>query len=216
MKILHKITPFLILRILSIIFAIYYFTIETNNEGWGVYVIFALCLFVTVCFIIELLLKLIFKNWKKLILIESGIILILIGYYQYQNRQFIFELPENFSQEYITVIYNVENEQKLEMNIFAFWQKIQVPKAGVVLTSSRITKYEHDIDIKTFNGEYYSSDDNQKMFLKELDSEFEQNGRMYKFRTWRLGEGNSMVHFEEISEIYKNKIIESFKKKASR
>jgi energy-coupling factor transporter transmembrane protein EcfT len=215
MKILHKITPFLILRILSIILGIYYFTIETNNEGWGIYVVFVLCLFVTICFIIELLLKLIIKNWKKLILFESGLILLVIGWLMYQSREFIFELPENFSQEYITVIYNIDNEQELVINNFAFWKKIQVPKDGIVLTSSKISKDLRNIDFKTFKGEYYNSRNNDKMFMKVMDSEFELNGLKYKFRTWKLGNGKFMVNSSKDDDYIKES-IEIFKKKASR
>lgn len=85
MKFLYKITPFLLLRILSVVFAIYYLSINTNNEGWGFVLVFAMLLFVFVCFIIELLLKLIFCNRKNLILIESVIILTFITWSQYQK-----------------------------------------------------------------------------------------------------------------------------------
>ena len=112
MKILRKITPLLILTIISIIWAIYIFMTESDGEGWGLLISFALIGFSVVFLIVDLLLKRFVKNWKKVFLIQSGIVLLLIGWYQYQNRPLIFELPDNYSREYVTVIYNVENKKE--------------------------------------------------------------------------------------------------------
>lgn len=79
------------------------------------------------------------------------------------------------------------------------------------MTSSNISKYANNIDFKTFNGVYYMSDNSNKIFIKELDSEFEYNNKIYKFSTWRLGEGNSMLHRYEISEIHRKDLIEFLK-----
>lgn len=189
---------------------------ESDGQGWGLLISFALIGFAVVFLIVDLLLKRFVKNWKKVFLIQSGIVLLLIGWYRYQNRPLIFELPENFSQEYVTVIYNVENENEFEINAFTLRKKIQVPENGIILTSSDISENLPKTDFRTADGEYYNSNRNQKMFIKLTDSEFEQNGKKYKFRTWRIGEGEFMVSTSKDYDKYKSELIKTFETKASR
>jgi len=215
-KILRKITPLLILTIIFLIYAINILITEMDGQGWELLIVFALVGISVIFLIVDLLLKKFVQNWKKVFLIEIGIILLLSGWFQYQNRPMIFELPENFHQEYVTVIYNVENEKELGINAFTWRKKIQVPDNGIILTSSDINESLPKTDFKTVNGEYYNSNGNQKMSIKLSDSEFEKNGRKYKFRTWRLGEGEFMVSTSKDFEKYKSELIKTFEKKASR
>ncbi len=216
MKILRKITPLLILMIFSIIWAIKIFLNESDGQGWGLLIAFSLIGFAIGFLIVDFLLKKFVKNWKKVILIESGIVILFIGWYRYQNRPLIFELPENFNQDYVTVIYEVDNANELGINAFTLRKKIQVPEDGIILTSSQISENLPKTDFKSYNGESYDSNENQKMFIKLTDSEFEQKGRNYKFRTWRIGEGEFMISTSKDYEKYKSKLIKEFEKKASR
>ncbi|MCC1485643.1 hypothetical protein [Winogradskyella immobilis] len=216
MKILRKITPLLILMIFSIIWAIKIFLSESDGQGWGLLIAFALIGFAIGLLIVDFLLKKFVKNWKKVILIESGIVILFIGWYRYQNRPIIFELPENFTEKYVTVIYDVENANELGINVFTLSKKIQVPENGIILTSSQINESLPKTDFKSFNGELYNSNENQKMFIKLTDSEFELNGRNYKFKTWRIGEGEFMVSTSKDYDEYKSKLIKEFEKKANR
>jgi len=218
MKILRKITPFLILMIISIILAIQIIFSESDGQGWGLLLVFALVGFAIGFLIVDLLLKKFVQNWKKTLLIESGIILLLIGWYQYHNRSLIFELPENFSKDYVTIIYNVNDENELGINVFTMNKILQVPEDGIILTSSDISENLPQTDFKTFNGEYYNSDRNQKMFIKLTDSKFEQNAKEYKFRTWRIAEGEFIFSTSKDNDYdkYKIELIETFEKKTSR
>ena len=216
MKTFRKITPLLILMIISIIWAIYIFFTESDGQGWGLLIAFALIGFAVVFFIVDLLLKKFVKNWKKILLIESGIVFLLFGWYQYQNRPLIFELPKNFSKDYVTVIYNVDNEKEFGINAFTWRKKLQVPEDGIILTSSGISENLPQTDFKTFEGEYFNSDKNKKMFIELTASEFEQNGNKYKFRTWRIGEGEFMVSTSKDYDKYKSELKKTFEKKASR
>jgi len=202
--------------IISIIWAIYIFFMESDGQGWGLLIAFALIGIAIVFLIVDLLLKKFVNSWKNLLLIESGLVFILIGWYQYQNRTLIFALPENFSQEYVTVIYNVDDEKELGINVFTWRKEIQVSEDGIVLTSSKISESLPKTDFKTFDGEYYDSNKNQKMFIELTHSEFEQNGNKYKFRTWRIGEGEFMVSTSKDYDKYKNELKKIFEKKASR
>ena len=216
MKIIREISPLFILMIISILYAIYIVFTESDGQGWELLVVFALIGFAILFLIVDLLLKKFVKNWKKVILIESGMVLLLFGWYQYQNRSLIFELPKNFSQDYVTVIYNVDNTGDLGINALTWRKKIKVPEDGIILTSSGISENLPRTGFKTVDGEYYNANGNQKMFIELTDSEFEQNGRNYNFRTWRLVEGEFMISVSKDYDEYKSKLIKTFEKKASR
>lgn len=216
MKILRKITPLLILMGISIIWAITIFISESDGQGWGLLLAFALIGFAVGFLIIDLLLKRYLKNWKKIMLVESGLVLLLFVWYQYGNRQLTMELPQNFSKKYVSIIYNVENEKELGINSWTWSKNIKVPEDGIILTSSKITEELPKIDFRSFDGESYNKGGNQKMFIKITNSEFEQNGRTYKIRTWRIGEGEFMISTSEEHKEYKTELIKNFEKKAGR
>ncbi|MFN3756347.1 MAG: hypothetical protein ACK4RM_05290 [Flavobacterium sp.] len=80
MKILDRIIPLLILLIVSNIWAIQIFFNEPDGLGWGWLLVLLLNGFATGILIVDLLLKRFIKNWKKVMLIESGIVLSFIGW----------------------------------------------------------------------------------------------------------------------------------------
>jgi len=202
--------------IIAIIQAIQIFFSESDGQGWGLLLAFALIGFAIGFLIVDLLLKRFIKNWKKVMLVEIGIVLLFIGWYQYQNRPMILELPENFNQNYVTIIYEVDNAKELGINALTLRKKIEVPRDGIILTSSKISESLPKTDFETFDGESYNTNGNQKIFIKLTDSEFDLNGRNYKFKTWRLGEGEVMISTSKDYDNYKSKLIKEFEKKASR
>jgi energy-coupling factor transporter transmembrane protein EcfT len=213
---LKKITPLLILMIIAIIQAIHIFFSESDGQGWGTLLAFALIGFALGFLIVDLLLKKFIKEWKKVMLVESGIVLLVFGWYQYQKRPMILELPENFNQKYVTIIYEVDNSNELGINAFTLRKKINVPKDGIILTSSKISESLPKTDFISFDGKSFSESGNQLMFIKLTDSEFELNNRNYKFKTWRLKKGEIMISTSKEYENYKSQLIKDFEKKASR
>ena len=91
---------------------------DSDAEGWGMLLVFVLIGFAIGFLIVDLLLKKFIRNWKKVMLVEIGFVLLFIGWYQYQNRPLILELPENFNQNYVTIIYEVDNANELGINAF--------------------------------------------------------------------------------------------------
>jgi energy-coupling factor transporter transmembrane protein EcfT len=213
---LKKITPLIILMVFAIIQALQILFSESDGQGWGLLLVFALIGFAIGFLIVDLIIKRFIKNWKKVMLVEIGIVLLIIGWYQYQKRPMIFELPENYSQNYVTIIYEVENEKELGISALTLRKKIEVPEDGIILTSSKISESLPKTDFKTFDGESYNSNENQKIFIKMTDSEFTLNDKNYKFRTWKLGDGGAMISTSKEYEVYKSRLIEGFEKKASR
>lgn len=214
MKLFRIITPLLILMLISIIWAILIIIDESDGQGWGLLVAYALIGFAIGFLIIDLLLKRFLNNWKKVLIAETGIVLLILFLFKYQNRQLILELPRDFSEQYVSIIYNVENEKELGITPFTWQKEIKVPSDGIVMTSSEINEHLPKTDFKSFDGEYYNSTENQKMFVRMTDSEFRYDGQTYKIRTWRLGEGEFLVSTSKEHQAYKKELINSFKNKA--
>lgn len=189
---------------------------EMDGQQWEFLIVLALFGTSIILLIADLILKRFVKKWRKILIIEFSIIFIFFGFYKYQNRPLIFVLPDNFSNEYVTVIYNVDKENKLGINDFTLWKKIQVPENGIILTSSNINETLPRTEFKTSDGEYFNSKKNQKIFIKLSNSKIEQNGNQYDLRTWRLGKGSFMISMENDFEDYKAELISILEKKASR
>lgn len=189
---------------------------EMGGQQWEFLLVLALFGVSILLLISDLILKRYVKQWKKVLIIEFIVVFIFFGFYQYQNRPLIFQLPENFSQEYVTVIYNVDSEKKLGINKFTLSKKIQVPENGIILTSSDISENLPRTEFESANGEFYNSNNSQKIFIKLSNSKFEQNGLQYDFRTWRLGEGGLMISMKKDFEEYKTELKTTLEKKASR
>ncbi len=128
----------------------------------------------------------------------------------------VLELPENFNNKYVSVVYGVDNEKKLGINAFTWRKTIQVPSDGLLLTSSEIDENLPNTDFKTYEGIFYNSKANKKMFVQIADSELKQNGKIYKVRTWLLSEGECLVSSSKQDTEYQKQLNEVFNKKASR
>ncbi|GAB5555324.1 MAG: hypothetical protein Sapg2KO_49150 [Saprospiraceae bacterium] len=213
MKTLFKITPLLLLTIAASIWIGILLVQESGAENWMLLSIAYLTALAVASLVVDFLFKIFIKNYQKIFLLESGIVVLLIGFYQYQNRYLIFELPENFSKEYVTLIYEVQEEKDLGINALTWRKKISVPADGIILTSSKSDETLPNTDFKAIDGTYYSAKGNQKMFLRVTDSELEQNGQKYQFRTWKLGEGASMSASSEDLIQYKKELMLNLLKK---
>lgn len=216
MKILLKTTPFLILIIFLLILGINILMTEMDGQQWEFLIVLALFGISIVLFIADLILKRLIKNWSKILIIEFSIIILIFGFYHYQNRPLIFVLPNNFSKEYVTVIYNVDKENKLGINDFMLWKKVQVPENGIIFTSSNISETLPRTEFKTSDGEYFNSQKNKKIFIKLSNSKIEQDGNQYELRTWRLGKGSFMITMGNDFEEYKAELKSILKKKVSK
>jgi hypothetical protein len=189
---------------------------EMDGQQWEFLIVLALFGASIILLIADLVLKRFVKNWKKILVIEFSVVFIFFGFYQYQNRPLIFVLPDNFSKEYVTVVYNVDKENKLGINDFTLWKKIQVPENGIIFTSSNINETLPRTEFKIVDGDYYNSKKNQKIFIKLSNSKIEQNGNQYDLSTWRLGKGSFVISMENNFEDYKAKLKIILEKKASK
>jgi len=213
---LRKITPFLILSILSIIGAIY-IIIKERNLGWGFFLVFALIAIGIILFIIDFGLKKWLKNSKKIFKVQLSLSLIAIIIYSYQFRTKTLIIPSDFDKEYVTIIYGIENSKDLSITAFTWNKKIKIPPDGILLTSSDFTENLQETDIKTDSGIYLNSEEAKKGFTEIAKSEIEYNGQNYKFRTWKIQDKPCCFYTSKEIEELKTELKKQLEKiKASR
>ena len=213
---LKKITPFLILSISSIIYAIF-IVVKERNLGWGFFAVIALIVIGILLFVIDFGLKKWLKNYKKIFFSELLISIIVIVIYNYQFRTKTLIIPSDFDKEYVTIIYGVENSKDLSISGFTWNKKIEIPENGILLTSSDFNENLRETDIKMDSGIYLNSDKTEKGFTRMTESEFESNGRNYKFRTWKIQDGFCCAYSSKEVENYKTELKTEFENiKASR
>jgi energy-coupling factor transporter transmembrane protein EcfT len=213
---LKKITPFLILSIASIIYAII-IVIKEKELGWGIFAVVTLIVIGIILFLIDFGLKKWLKNYKKIFLTELLISIVVIVIYNYQFRAKILVIPSDFDKEYVTIIYGVDNSKDLSISAFTWNKKIEIPNSGILLTSSDFNENLPETDIKMDSGIYLNSDETDKGFVRMAESEFKSNGRNYKFRTWKIQDGFCCGYSTKEVEKYKTELQTEFEKiKASR
>ena len=81
-----------------------------------------------------------------------------------------------------SIIYGVENSKDLSISALTWNKRIEIPKSGILLTSSDFNENLRETEMKMDSGIYLNSDETEKGFTQMTESEFESNGRNYKFR----------------------------------
>jgi energy-coupling factor transporter transmembrane protein EcfT len=214
---LKKITPFLILSISAIIYSIV-IVIKEKELGWGIFAVVTLIVIGIILFIIDFGLKKWLKNYKKIFLTEFALLVLVIIFYSYKfNRTKTLIIPTEFNKSYVTIIYGVENSKDLSISALTWNKSIEIPKNGILLTSSDFNENLRETEIKMNSGIYLGSDETEKGFVRMTESEFQSNGRNYKFRTWKIQDGFCCMYTSEEVEKYKAELKTEFEKiKASR
>ena len=213
---LKKITPFLILSISSIIWAII-IVIKEKELGWGIFAVVTLIVIGIFLFAVDFGLKKWLKNYKKIFLTELTLALLIIVIYNYKfNRTKTLIIPAEFDKSYVTIVYGVENSKDLSISALTWNKKIEIPKSGILLTSSDFNENLRETDIKMDSGIYLNSDQTEKGFTRLTESEFKSNGRVFKFRSWKIQNQPCCFYTTKEIDEYKTQLVEKFERKASR
>ncbi|WP_271425268.1 hypothetical protein, partial [Aequorivita sinensis] len=207
---LKKITPFLTLAIISLIYSIY--ILITDGQDWGIFIVFALFVIAVVFFLIDFGIKKWLKNYKKIFITQLTLILVFAMIYGYQYRTKTLIIPTDFDKEYVTIIYGVENSKDLFISAITLNKKIEIPENGILLTSSDFNENLRETSIKTDSGIYLNSDKTDKGFIQIAESEFESNGQNYKFRTWKIQDGFCCSYSTKEVNKYKTELKNEFEK----
>ena len=76
-----------------------------------------------------------------------------------------------------TIIYGVENSKDLSISALTWNKKIEIPKSGILLTSSNFNENLRETDMKLDSGIYLNSNETEKGFTRMTESEFESNDK---------------------------------------
>ncbi|RZN79060.1 MAG: hypothetical protein EVB11_13000 [Winogradskyella sp.] len=208
---IKRITPF---SILAIAIGIYCVVGMFEDEmGWGfIFALVAIPLALIIWFV-DVGLKKWLKNYKKIFLTEITLVFLVILIYGYKfNRTKTLIIPTEFEKNYVTIIYNVENSKDLSISALTWNKSIEIPKSGILLTSSEFEENLRETEIKMNSGIYLGSEETKKGFVQMSESEFQSNGRNYKFRTWKIQDGFCCSYTSEEVDIYKIELKTEFEK----
>jgi len=212
---LKKISPFLIIGILTIVFAVYKWIY--NSNGLDMISVYLLLIVGIIVLLVDFGFREWLKTFKKIAFIELIIIGILISANQYKyNRVKTLEIPIDLSNQYITIIYGVDGQPDLGITDFTLAKNIKIPDNGILMTSS---KYDIDLPktkIKTTDYEYFKTKESNMTF-GQFGGKFNYNNKIYRFRSWQFGEKeNCCSHTGEEMQIYTAELKKELKNKACR
>ncbi|MGI9525746.1 MAG: hypothetical protein ACR2MS_01405 [Weeksellaceae bacterium] len=181
---IKRITPFSILAIAIGIYCIY--VMFADEMGWGF--IFALYVipFALLIWFIDVVLKRWLKTRKKIFGVEILLIIIGIVIYQYGERIKTLEIKSDFDKEFVSIIYGMENETDLGISKLNWSKTIEIPKNGILFTSSDFDENLPRTEMKFDSGIYLGSKKTDKKFSQLSESEFILDGKTYQYRTWKI------------------------------
>ena len=182
-----RISPFSILAIVIAICCI--FVIFTDKTGLGLFfVLFYIPIALTIG-LVDFGIKRLFKTRNKIFGIQILFIIIGIGIYQYGERMKTLEIKSNFKKEFVSIIYKVENEKKLGISILHWSKTIEIPITGILFTSSNFYENLPRTEMKFDSGIYLGSEETDRKFTYLTESKIELDGKIYKYRAWKLTDG---------------------------
>jgi hypothetical protein len=177
-------TPLFLLSVFGLLFA-FYLIFFIDETGWGTVAGVFLIMFSIVSFVIDFFLKKGLKSFVKIIGIEFLIIGMVMIALLYREREKTLIVNDSFDSEYISIIYGVENESGLSIKPWNWTKEIFIPENGLLYTSSDFRENLPKTDIR-FMTKKILDDDSAGGFYELPEMEFESNGKVYKFRTWKI------------------------------
>ena len=179
-------TPFLIIAIAAILFCVY--LIFMDETGWGTFAAIYIGILAIITFLIDLLLKKAKIGLGKIFFVQLAIISVVCFIYYYGERTQTLEISDNFDQEYVSIVYGVENEKGLSINPFTWTKTIEIPENGILLTSSDFNTNLPETEMKFSSGILLGSEQTEKHLVGIGDYQLELNNKTYKYRSWKIQE----------------------------
>jgi len=212
---IKRLSPFSILAIIIGIYCIY--VMFADEMGWGfIFALYVIPIALIIWFV-DVGIKRLFKTRKKIFGIEILLIIIGIGIYQYGERIKTLEIKSDFDKEFVSIIYEVENEKELGISKLDWSKTIVIPNNGILFTSSDFNKNLPRTEMKFDSGIYLGSEKTDRKFSQLSESEFTLDGKTYQYRTWKIEIGSCcMTSTVDIDNAESELKKELKRKKASR
>lgn len=208
---LKFISPFLLIAIGLIIYIS--FIVITSKESWRkVVAIIAIAITISLILIDAILRA--FLSIKYIFIVELVALLLFSFSYLLKLRTLTFIVPNNFNNDYFSIVYGVDGEKELpfskRLSLFA---TIKVPHNKVIFTSSTKNTHLPKVSIKLKNGTRLNRNKNERYGYLIANSSFNCEGKTYRYRTWKVekliegGFGISGNEVEEQKDLLKNHFV---------
>ena len=210
---LRLLTPFMLISISAISYAIY-LCITEDDLTWGIFLVIGMLISGMVFFALDFILRKWLNKYIKIVFAEVTLMLLAVLIYSYPfciTKKLV--LPPNFNKEFVTIIYGVENSKELSFSPINCWSnEVEIPENGIVLTASDYKENLKRTAIRMDSGIYLNSEKTGEGFVKFPDSKFTFEGQIFRYRTWRLQNKHCCSVTSDQVDSYRKEIKIKFEK----
>ena len=191
----YKPTPINIICGLLLIVAIYG-AIFPGPMGFGILVLFYLLPVAIFGLLLDYLGQKTIKGYKRLFLIEIGLVGIIALGFLWQERTKTYIIPDQRAFEFVVTIYDVKDSEQLPVNFFTWTYEKEIPENGILLTSSGIRSDLPKTKMFTKVGLSLQdrNDSVDLCFGRASTSRIEIDGKNYNYQAWKIDTGGTIVY----------------------
>ena len=134
------------------------------------------------------------KSYRRLFLIEIGLIGVIAFGFVWQERTKTYIIPDQRDFEFVVTIYDVKDSEQLPVNFLTWTYEKEVPKNGILLTSNRINSDLPRTKMFTKAGlSLQDRDDTVDLcFGRASTSKIEIGGKYYNYQAWKIDKGGTI------------------------
>lgn len=193
----YKLTPLNICAF--IVFALsLYGIIDGGTWGFGFLVGLYLLILSFFLFFVDYSLQELFAKYKWVLFIELAGIIVVLFFYMYSQRTKTLIIADSFDKGYIAIIYGVPDRKSLPSG----WSySIDIPKDGLVYTSSVIKDELPQTIIKTKSGKVLNTEDIRLEWGDISGQEIVCKNQKYDCSIWLIDSFCCTYSSEDIEEI---------------
>ena len=189
----YKPTPINIICGLLLIVAIYG-AIFPGPMGFGFLLLFYLLPVAIFGLLLDYLGQKTIKGYKRLCLIEIGLVGIIALGFLWQERTKTYIIPDQRAFEFVITIYDVKDSEQLPVNFFSWTYEKEIPENGILLTSSGINSDLPKTTMFTKAGLSLQdrNDSVDLCFGRASTSRIEIDGKNYNYQAWKIDTGGTI------------------------
>jgi hypothetical protein len=191
----YKPTPINIVCWLLVIASIYG-AIFPGPMGFGFLGLFYLLPIAIFGFLLDNLGQRTIQSYKRLFLIEFGLVGVIAFGFAWQERTKTYIIPDQRSFEFVVTIYDVKDSEELPVNFFTWTYEKEIPENGILLTSSRINSDLPKTEMFTKAGLSLQdrNDTVDLCFGRASTSKIEIDGKNYDYQAWKIDKGGTISY----------------------
>jgi hypothetical protein len=144
------------------------------------------------------------KGYRKLFLIEIGLVGVIVFGFLWQERTKTYIIPDQRDFEFVVTIYDVKDSEQLPVNFFTWTYEKEIPENGVLLTSNKINSDLPKTEMFTKAGLSFQdrNDTVDLCFGRASTSKIEIDGKNYDYQAWKIDkEGTISYSSNDIKEL---------------